>query len=306
MFYQKYRPEDLEAVRGNEETIESLKALFDSAEPPPHAFLFTGPTGCGKTTLARIVAGMLGCVGGDYREIDSADFRGIDMVREMRKQAQFKPLEGPVRVWLIDEVHAMTAAGMEAMLKLLEDPPKSAYFILATTDPQKLISTIKGRCIHFTVKQLPELELKKLLRGIANKEGFVLPKEVMEQIIEDSQGHPRNAIQLLEQVANVPQEKMLQYVKRAAEVDAEVIQLCRKMIDASPWKAVANVLKGLKENGEDPEGIRRAILGYCTSILLQKEHMRAAAVMECFTENYYNTGFSGLVLSCFTAKCAPQ
>ena len=102
---------------------------------------------------------MLGCRGGDYREIDSADFRGIDTIREIRKQIQYLPIESDCRMWLLDEVHMLTAPAQEALLKALEDTPKHVYFALCTTEPQKLIKTIKGRCTHYTVDLLNEKQI---------------------------------------------------------------------------------------------------------------------------------------------------
>ena len=103
--YQKYRPQTLDEVLGNEDLLHSLSNMLNSDEIP-HAFLFTGPTGCGKTTLGRIVAKGIGAKGNDYREVDSAQFNGVATVREIRNQAQFRPQEGKARVWLLDGPHA--------------------------------------------------------------------------------------------------------------------------------------------------------------------------------------------------------
>jgi len=300
--YLRYRPQTLDEIVGNEETVEILKSYFTGKVDVPRSILFHGPTGCGKTTLARIVARELGVKGEDIKEIDSADFRGIDTIREIRRQSQYKPLESPCRVWILDEVHRLTNDAQSALLKELEDTPKHVYYILCTTDPQKLLPTIRGRCAEFQVRTLNEIEMKKLLRRVVKAEGERLRKEVYEQIAQDSIGHPRNALQILAQVLAVPPNKRLEVAKRAAEKQSEMIELCRALIKGEPWPKVAGILKGLKE--EDPERIRRAVLGYCQAILLSgKQDNSVAAVMEEFLEPVYNSGFPGLVFACYAVCC---
>jgi len=294
--YHKYRPQGFSEIRGNKETVTALQAEL-SKENRSHVYLFHGPTGCGKTTLGRIIARGLGANGNDFREVDSADFRGIDTVREIRKQSQFKPLEGSCRVWLIDECHKLTNDAQNALLKALEDTPSHVYYILATTDPQKLLTTIKGRCSQYTVTPLKEKEMYRLLRTVVKKEKEILAPEIYEQIIQDSQGHPRNALQILDQVLGVTPEKRLELAKRAAEQQSQVIELCRALLSATGWKKVANILSGLKD--EAPESIRRAVLGYCNSILLKGENDKAGIVMDEMEENLFDTGFSGLTLRCY-------
>jgi DNA polymerase-3 subunit gamma/tau len=301
--YKKYRPLRFLDILGNETTIQSLEAVL-RRRPQPHAYLFSGPTGCGKTTLARIVAKILGCRGSDFREIDTADFRGIDTVREIRKQARFMPLEGPCKVWLLDECHKLTEAGQPALLKMLEDPPEHVYFILATTDPQKLLPTVKGRCQQFQVSPLNDQEMSRLLRRVTKEEGESLEKRVCDQIIQDSQGHPRNALQILEQVLGVDSEKRLEVARRSAEIQSQTIELCRALIRGADWKEVRRVLSGLRE--QDAEGIRRAVLGYCNSILLKEENTRAALIMEEFIRPFYDSGFPGLTLACYSVVCGER
>ena len=158
--YHKYRPDNLEDFIGGREAISTLKTMLSDTEKCPHVFLFQGPTGCGKTTLARIIASELKCTGDDLKEIDTADFRGIDTARDIRKKLQFKPMESPCRIWIIDECHKMTPDAQNALLKTLEECPDHVYFILCTTEPQKLIKTIVGRCSVFSVNVLSSEPLK--------------------------------------------------------------------------------------------------------------------------------------------------
>lgn len=295
--YHKYRPSELEALIGNEGVVKAVAAAL-AKNDPPHAFLFHGPTGCGKTTLGRIVANMLGSSGGDFREVDSADFRGIDTIRELRKQSAFKPLEGTCKVWLIDECHKLTNDAQNALLKALEDAPSHVYYILATTDPQKLLPTIRGRCSQYQVRQLTETEMMKLLRSVVKAEGEKLEKVVYEQIIQDSQGHPRNALQILDQVLGVEAELRLEVAAKSAETQSQAIELCRALMGNSGWKKVASILSGLQD--QDPEGIRRLVLGYCNSVLLKGDNMKAGLIMENFIEPFYNSGWPGLTFACYS------
>ena len=297
----KYRPKTLDEVIGNRQVVEVLRKQLsgESSQPLSHSILLHGPTGCGKTTLARIIARELGVQDDDLKEIDSADFRGIDTIREIRKQCQYKPLSSPYRVWILDEVHQLTKDAQSALLKTLEDTPKHVYFILCTTDPQKLLPTIRGRCSQFQVQPLTDKEMKRLLLRVVKAEGESLDKGVYEQIIQDSMGHPRNALQILAQVLAVDPDKRLEVAKRAAETQSQTIELCRALVKGASWKKIAEILKGLKD--EDAEQIRRAVLGYCQSILLSgKQDNTVAVIMEEFMEPFYNSGFPALVFACYS------
>ncbi len=301
VLYLKYRPDSLDEVVGNEDVVGVLKSLLDGKTPMPHSILLHGPTGCGKTTLGRIIATELGAKGSDLKEIDSADFRGIEMVRDIRKQSAYKPLESSCRVWILDECHQMSKDAMSALLKALEDTPKHVYYILCTTDPQKLLPTIRGRCSQLQVNPLTDKEMKLLLRRVVKAENESISKEVYEQIVQDSLGHPRNALQILAQVLAVDEEKRLKAAKKTAETQSKTIELCRALIEGAGWKKVSGILKGLKD--EDPEGIRRAVLGYCQAVLLGsgQQNDGVAGIMEEFTEPFFQSGFAGLVLASYGA-----
>lgn len=299
--YQKYRPTSLDDVVGNEETIESLRADL-TKDDPPCAILLVGPTGCGKTTLGRIAGQMLGADGSDYVEINSADFRGIDTVRDIRRQAHYSPMAGgKSRVWLIDECHKGTGDFQAAFLKLLEDPPSHTHFILATTDPQKLLPTIKSRCSTYSVRTLKEDEMFRLLRRVVKGEGKTLTKEAYEEITESSEGLPRNALQILDSVLAVDPEKRLEVAKRGVEKKETVLELCKCLLHKAGWKKVAVILASIQESGEEePERVRRAILGYMNSVLLKgEENDQAAIVLEAFEQNVFDAGWPAITFNCY-------
>lgn len=302
--YLKHRPTELEQVQGNEELKESLEKFLSDPETCPHVFLLHGPTGCGKTTIARIIADRLGCKGSDFQEVDSGQFRGIETSRDIRRNSLYKSTEGSCRVWLIDEVHKATNDAQNALLKSLEDTPSHVYFILCTTEPSKIIAAIRGRCQQYEVKPLTERQMKRLLHGIVREEDEELDSEIYAQIFESSQGFPRNAIQILEQVLSVSEEKRMEIARRKAEEGVESIELCRALLKAEKWQKVAEILKRLKEKGVAPEDARRVVIGYCQAILLNgKEDMQAGAVMEQFISPFYDTGFQQLTFACFTVIC---
>jgi DNA polymerase III subunit gamma/tau len=296
--YKKYRPSSLEEMVGNEEVLSTLSKMLEDIDKCPHSFLLTGPTGCGKTTIGRIIAEELGCADSDYNEIDTADFRGIDTVRDIRRKSQFKAMGGDVRVFLIDECHKMTNDAQNAILKLLEDTPSHVYIILATTDPQKLLATVKNRCTQLQMKPLPDPTMFKLLKKVVKQEGEKLSEEIYEQIIQDSLGHPRNALQILDQTLRVDKDQRLEVARKIAEEQSESIALCRALIGKATWKEVCTILKGLKD--QEPEGIRRHVLGYAQSVLLNGANDKAALVIESFFEPFFNIGFPGLVYACYS------
>lgn len=297
--YQKYRPQTLDQVKGNSDIILSLDNMLSNIKTCPHTFLLHGESGCGKTSIGRIIANRLGCVGTDFREINASDKNGVDDVRNIIQQSQFAPIEGETIVWLIDEVQRISGAAANSFLKILEDTPKHVFFILATTEPQKLLPTIRGRCQQFQVKPLTENQMFALLRKITKEEGETLEQEVFDQIIQDALGHPRNALQILEQVLSVPPDKRLEIAHQTATEQSQVIELCRALIKGEKWGAVSKILQGLKD--QEPESIRRMVLGYMQSILLKEANERAAFIMECFWEVTYNHGFPMVVYNSFLA-----
>jgi len=299
----EYRPRTLDEVVGNRATVKALDAVLSRDRGNiQHAFLFTGPSGCGKTTLARIVAERLGATEENYCEVDSADFRGIDTIREIRRNMMFKPMGGgPCRVWLLDECHQLSKDGQNALLKALEDTPDHVYFLLATTDPEKLLGTIRGRCATFEVSPLDEDDMVPFLREIAGSERKRIPPDIIKQIAQDSMGSCRNALQILDKIIDLPPEDMKEAAEQQAQQANAVIDLCRALMRREKWTDVAKIIKGLEK--EDPEKTRLAVLGYCSSVLINspKDAAQAFVVMDCFRDPTWNNGRSSIVMAAYEA-----
>ena len=298
--YLKYRPKTLKEFQGNTSMIESLETVLSKPiEELPHAFLFTGNSGCGKTTLARIVSTHLNCSDYDFKESNSADFTGIDFVRSIIRNMMLKPLKGGVRVWLIDECHQLSKDAQSALLKALEDTPAHVYFILATTDPQKLLKTIQNRCMTFNVQSLPDNQMLRLFKNVLRQEKKTLSDNILDSIIQNSLGSPRAGLVILDKVIDLPEDKIIKVIDEVARQENETIELCCALIGKSNWKKVSEILKGLSE--QEPESVRRAVLRYFSVVLLNQGSMQAFEVMECFKNNYYDNARAGLILSCYEA-----
>ena len=164
--YKKHRPKRLKDVLGCDGIKKQIQRCPDGSHLA-HSILITGPSGCGKTTIARIVAQkILKTSDTDLMEINCADFRGIEMVRDIRSRMSLAPMGGQARTWIIDEAHQLTTQAQDAFLKILEDQPRHVYFILCTTDPSKLITTVKNRCPEWIVTKPKPAQLLEYLQAI--------------------------------------------------------------------------------------------------------------------------------------------
>lgn len=297
--YRKHRPRLFQQVVGQNSAVELLQNYLEN-DALPHALLLTGSSGVGKTTIGRIMAEELGCHKEEYREINTADFNGIDMVREIRANINYAPLRGKVKVWLVDECHMLSRSGQEAFLKLLEDPPEFVYFILATTDPVKLLPTVKTRCSLIALETFTKKTMVKFLTKFAseNLPDFVLKKNAVELIADNADGSPRKALVALEGLTMQEEGAQTKYLESLAAQETQSIELCRAMVGGAKWKKVAELLKGLDA---DPESARRHVLGYARSVLLGagRSAGKAYLVIDCFRNNFYDSKQAGLAAACW-------
>jgi DNA polymerase III gamma/tau subunit len=294
--YKRLRPTRYSDLRGQPEAV---KLLLDMSKRKafPHCLLLTGPSGTGKTTAARITARKLECSEHDLNELNIADARGIEVVREIRSTIHLSPMGGKSRIWLLDECQKSTVDFQSALLKLLEDPPDHAYFILCTTEPEKLLRTIHTRATQIKFNLLKRQDMESLLTEIADKEEFKLSEDVRDHLVECAEGSPRKALVLLDQILGLKTEQDQLAAISVGENSSQVIDLCRELINPKgTWGNTAKILKALED---EPESARRAILGYALAVLLNSGSKKAYSVINCFEKNFFDSGKAGLVASCF-------
>ena len=300
----KYRPSILDEMYGNQESMRILKNYFKGPrEKIPHAFLFVGPRGCGKTTLARISAYEVGALDSCITEMDSAHFNGIDHVRKIKENIHYMPSAGSkARAYILDECHQMSGPAQNGMLKMLEEPPNHAYFFLATTDPQKLKKTLKDRCIIIPVGPLSEEEIMDLMNEVCEAEDKKIPQDVLDEILNISERRPRTALKALDKCMVLKKESdMLKALSPIEGVKTEIVELCRALMSKKSWKKITDLLKELKN--EEPEDVRLAVLGYAASVTMGDEEQapQAYLVMDSFREPLHYNGRAGLILYCYEA-----
>ncbi|MBI2109448.1 MAG: DNA polymerase III subunit gamma/tau [Parcubacteria group bacterium] len=245
--YRKYRPQSFAEVLGQDHIIEVLKESVKSGDIT-HSYLFFGSRGTGKTSVARILAREIGCEPEDLYEIDAASNRGIDDVRELREGVKTLPFKSPYKVYIIDEVHMLTKEAFNALLKTLEEPPKHAVFVLATTEVGKVPETVISRCQTFTFKKPTHALLKKSATEIARKEGYSLEPSAADLVAVLGDGSFRDTQGILHLVLSAVKGKT---------IGREFVE---KITNAPPAVLVNEFVKSLAhKNLEDALGaVRKA------------------------------------------------
>jgi DNA polymerase III subunit gamma/tau len=197
--YRKYRPSSFAEVRNQDHIVTVLEGAI-SKKTLPHALLFSGGRGTGKTTVARIFAAAVGAQPIDIYEIDAASNRGIDDIRELKEAVHTTPYESPYKVYIIDEVHMLTKEAFNALLKTLEEPPAHVIFILATTEEEKLLDTIISRCQVFRFRNPSRTDLADAIISVAKKEGFEIAIDAADLIAAAANGSFRDALGVTQKV----------------------------------------------------------------------------------------------------------
>ncbi|MEA3293116.1 MAG: DNA polymerase III subunit gamma/tau [Patescibacteria group bacterium] len=296
VLYRKYRPQTFADIVGQENVVQTLTNAIVS-EMVSHAYLFSGPRGSGKTTIARILAKAVNCQNrkkGEYEpcnkclscleiaearsidliEIDAASNRGIDEMRELKENIRFVPSKSKYKVFIIDEAHQLTKEAANALLKTLEEPPGHAIFILATTEIHKMISTIVSRCQRFNFRRLTVSEIIKKLEFICGKEKIKIDKEVLNFIAFNSSGSIRDAESLLDQAlvwSGRDREVKIEEVKTLLGiVDLNIISQLVDFISEDRKDKAIDFLGEIIDKGKDPQEFIKTLIFYCRQLLLFK------------------------------------
>jgi DNA polymerase-3 subunit gamma/tau len=275
MLYQEIRPNSFDDVVGNRSVVKLLQGLVKrDSKDRPHSIMLSGPKGCGKTTLARILATEFGTKEDNIQELNTANVRGIDTAREIISTLNQIPFGGGSVTYIFDEAHRITKDAMEALLKDTEETPEHVYFIFCTTEPTKIIPTLKDRFTEYKVEKLKISDIIKILERACEVKTLNVSKEVLEVIACNCDQTPRTSLVLLEKIQDISDPNELVEVL-ASEImvqeSGDFIDLCKLLILAPEkrmkrWK---DILIEYEKLDQDIEQIRIGIMGFMRKQLMR-------------------------------------
>lgn len=287
-----HRPQVLKDVLGQGIICASLEKVIKGRRA--HSFIFTGPSGTGKTTLARILAKIF--AGGtltpaNMEEIDAANASGAEDARALVRRTMFRAVGvSPVKTIIVDEAHRLSAAAWTVLLKPVEEPPAHVFWAFCTTEAGKLPKAIQTRCLKYDLKPVDELLLFELVDRIANTENLSVPDEVLEAVAEGAGGSPRQALVYLEACAACKTAAEARQAMRSAAQSVEAVSLAKFLLGGRglTWVEAMKHVKALE--GLDAESIRIAVVQYLSAVLMgtkgEQKAKQLLALLEAFGESY--------------------
>jgi len=295
----KYRPTELDQVIGQSHCIPALKGLLDGSA---HAFIFTGASGVGKTTLARIAARQLGATTIDsIIEIDAATHGGVDAMREIVEMANHPPMMGGARAIIVDEAHALSKAAWQSLLKAVEEPRETTYWFFATTETGKIPRTIVTRCAAFELRLIRTDDIFDKLVEVDKAEGLNVPDAILDVVAQAAQGSMRAALVGLAAVKGISDPKAASEALRFAVAGDETIDFVRYLLSGNlQWRATMERLDRLGDF--QPDALRITISNYLAAVIAKTKDPQHAVsmlnVVEAFASPYDPaTARAGFLLS---------
>lgn len=284
--HTKYRPRKLKDVIGQAHVVKALDSVLRKGTS--HTFLFSGPSGAGKTTLARIASRIVGCKKEDLVEVDAATRSGVDDMRNIQEMLRYRPFgQEAKRAVIIDECHQLSKSAWNSLLKVTEEPPAWVYFFFCTTEVGKVPATIKTRSAAFTLKDVSSEELIGLVTRVAEEEQYECGEDVLRVVVAEAYGSPRQALVNLALCGSITSKKEAVLVLQSASDSATVIDLCRHLVRGGSWKqALAYVNKLADEN---TESVRIVVVNYVAAVLKKasdKEAPRLLEILDAFSTPY--------------------
>ena len=300
--YRKYRPATFADVVGQEHVTEPLSTAL-AAGRINHAYLFSGPRGCGKTSSARILARSLNCEQGptptpcgvcdscvalapngpgsvDVVELDAASHGGVDDTRELRDRAFYAPAQSRYRIFIVDEAHMVTTAGFNALLKIVEEPPEHLIFVFATTEPEKVLPTIRSRTHHYPFRLLAPRTMRALLERICEQEGVAVDDTVYPLVIRAGGGSPRDTLSVLDQLLAGADGNRVGYPRALALLGATDVALIDDAVDAlaaGDAAALFGAVEAVIDAGHDPRRFATDLLERFRDLIVLQAVPDAAA-----------------------------
>ncbi len=297
-FDKKYRPKTLDEIVGQKATVDSIKQLLKSNRFP-HSFLFTGPSGVGKTTIARVIASLVDAA--DIIEVDGASYTGVDDMREIADNLKYRSFIGNgIKFLILDESHMLSKNAWNSWLKIVEEPPEHVYFAFCTTEPTKVPKTIKTRCHAYQLPPLSSYEILTLIRKVCNMENLNVDSSVLEFIAKESEGSARQALVYLSQMNSFTLDEAKTLIE-SYEGDQNAIKLCRLLINEASQVEILKALKDIKDL--NPYSLKIQIINYLTGCVLNsnnfKDTKKFLLMLEIFnnTSMDQNAGFAAIVLA---------